>query len=115
MPRKLYIGNLRYTTTEDALRAACEAYGDVTDVKIIIDRETNQSKGFAFVTWTNEADAVLARENLNDFDLDGRALRVDWAEERAPTDRGHRGGKGRSGGNGGDKGGGKRREDISSK
>jgi RNA recognition motif-containing protein len=99
---KLYVGNLSYATTEEALRTAFEEGGRVVEeVAIITDRETGQPRGFAFVKMGSPADAESAIESLDGFELDGRRLRVN--EARA---RGGGGGGGRGGGGGGYRGGG---------
>jgi len=96
MNNRLYVGNLSYYTTEDSLMRAFAQVGDVSEAKLVIDRETGRSRGFAFVTMGTDADAQKAISQLDGQDLDGRPLRVNIAEER----------KGRSGGGGGGYGGG---------
>ena len=84
---KIYVGNLQYNLTEDALKAVFEEVGEVVSVKIITDRFSGESKGFAFVEMSNDDDARKAIEELNGRDMDGRALRVNEArprEERPP-------------------------------
>ncbi len=101
MGNRLYVGNLSFNTGSDALRDAFERYGEVTDVHLVTDRATGQARGFGFVTMgTNEA-AEAAIAGMNGSNLDGRALRVNEAEER-------QGGGGGRGGGGGVGGGGKR-------
>jgi len=101
MGTKLYVGNLSYNSTEASLRAAFEADGrQVREVALIMDRETGRPRGFAFVQMASEADAKAAIAALDGKDLDGRALRVNEAQER-PS-------QGRSGGGGGGGGGGRR-------
>ena len=95
MNNRLYVGNLSYYTTEDALMRTFAQVGDVSEAKLVIDRETGRSRGFAFVTMGTDADAQKAISQLDGQDLDGRPLRVNIAEER----------KGRSGGGGGGGGG----------
>lgn len=99
MGRKLYVGNLTYDCTEDALSAKMAEYGTVESVKIITDRDTGRSKGFGFVEMASDSEAHAAIDGLNGQDMDGRPLRVNEAK---PQERG-----GRSGGGGG--GGGARR------
>ena len=92
MGNKLYVGNLNFSTSEDALRAAFAANGrTVREVAIPSDRETGRPRGFAFVTMGSDADAKAAIAALDGKDLDGRALRVNEAQDRPP----------RSGGGGG--------------
>lgn len=80
--KRLYVGNLSYNTTENTLKAAFMAQGNITQAKIIVDRETGNSKGFAFVEFENAEDAQAAITAWNGADLDGRSLRVSIAEER---------------------------------
>jgi len=78
---KAYVGNLPYTTTEDDLREVFGGEHQVTDVRLIKDRETGQSKGFAFVTFETPAglEAAIGR---NGEELNGRSLRINQAQER---------------------------------
>lgn len=78
----IYIGNMSYNTTEDALRHAFEAFGEVTRVNIIQDRETGRPRGFAFVEMADDNAARAAIDGLNGADLDGRAISVSQARER---------------------------------
>lgn len=96
--QKLYVGSLPYKTTEEELHQLFGQYGSVASVKIVIDRITGQSKGFAFVEMTNEDDAQKAIEGLNGSSLGGRTLIVSVArppsagnEGRGGFDRGSRG------------------------
>jgi cold-inducible RNA-binding protein len=109
MGNRIYVGNLSFHSTEDALRTAFAEVGEVTEVKVITDRETGQSRGFAFVTMASSADATTAIERLNGSLLEGRPLRVNEAQERAEGSRGGGGGFGRSAGGGGRSYGGERR------
>jgi RNA recognition motif-containing protein len=95
----IYVGNLSYTVTEDDLRQAFEAFGDVETAKVIKDNYTGRSKGFGFVEMPNEAEARSAIDGLNDKDLKGRTLNVNKARPRSEGQRyrGNRGG-GRQGG-----------------
>lgn len=99
MGTRLYVGNLSFQTTEDILRDAFAADGrTVTDVKIMLDRDTGRSRGFAFVEMANEADAQAAIQAMNGADVDGRPLRVNEAQPR--QEGGGRGGFGGGGGGG---------------
>jgi cold-inducible RNA-binding protein len=103
--KRLYIGNLSYHTTEDALRDAFGQDGrQVVDVKIVTDRETGQPRGFAFVELSTSEEAEAAISALDGQELDGRRLRVSVAQER--TGGGGGGGGGGYGGGGGGYGGG---------
>jgi RNA recognition motif-containing protein len=101
MGSKLYVGNLNYTTTEDALRTAFAGNGRVVkEVAIPSDRETGRPRGFAFVTMGSDADAKAAIAALDGKDLDGRPLRVNEAQDK-PRAGGGGGGGGRGGYGGG--------------
>jgi RNA recognition motif-containing protein len=80
----IYVGNLSYGMTEDELRDAFAAYGDVSSVKILMDRETGRSRGFAFVEMPNKSEGEAAIAELNGKDLGGRMLRVNEARPREP-------------------------------
>jgi RNA recognition motif-containing protein len=82
MNNRLYVGNLAFQTTEDTLQAVFAECGEVTDVKLMLDRETGRSRGFAFVTLATSEAAQNALSRLHGSELDGRALRVDIAQER---------------------------------
>jgi RNA recognition motif-containing protein len=86
---KLYVGNLPFTATEDSVRALFAPHGAVDKVSLISDRDTNRPRGFGFVEMSN-ADASRAMQALNGTDFDGRALKVNEAQERE-----HAGGGGR--------------------
>jgi RNA recognition motif-containing protein len=112
MSNRLYVGNLSFNATQDAVMERFAAVGGVTSVSVITDRETGQSRGFAFVEMESAEAAQKAIAALDGQDLGGRSLRVSIAEERAP--RGGGGGfRGGGGGGGGgyrdDRGGGGRR------
>ena len=84
MSSKIYVGNLNYKTTENQLKDLFGQYGDVESVNIIMDRYTDQSKGFGFVEMAEEDAATAAISSLNGQEFDGRSLRVDEAKERKP-------------------------------
>ncbi len=105
MGNKLFVGGLAWATTDDSLRNAFEAFGTVTDAKVITDRETGRSRGFGFVTFSTSDEARNAVNGLNETDLDGRSIRVNEAQERPRTGGGGGGGYG-GGGGGGYRGGG---------
>jgi RNA recognition motif-containing protein len=103
---KLFVGNLNFQTTKDQLEALFAEAGELVDVFLPLDRNTGKPRGFAFVEYADEANAVAAVEKFNGHDLGGRALRVNEAAERparpprAPSFRGPSGG-GNGGGDGG--------------
>jgi RNA recognition motif-containing protein len=80
---RLYVGNLPWSSTEDDVREMFEAIGTVESVALITDRETGRSRGFAFVEMSPE-NAQKAMQDLDGKDIDGRALRVNEAQERQP-------------------------------
>ena len=108
----IYVGNLSHSSTEDGLRQLFEQFGEVSTVKIIKDKFTGSSRGFAFVEMPIADEAKQAIENTNGVDLDGRNLRVNEARpvEARGGDRGDSRGPRpfRSGGFGGPRGGGNR-------
>lgn len=79
---RLYVGNLPYRITEGEMRDLFGQYGEVVDVRIIQDRETRRSRGFGFVEMSNEDEGTKAIENLNDFEVMGRNLKVNKAKPR---------------------------------
>ncbi len=96
MAKKLYVGNLSYNTTDASLNSAFAAFGAVESANVIIDKMTGRSRGFGFVTMTNDDEATKAIEAMNGQDLEGRKLTVNEAKpltERPPRrnfDRGDR-------------------------
>jgi RNA recognition motif-containing protein len=117
MSKKLYVGNLSYSTNEDELRRMFAEVGVVTSVNVITDRETGRSKGFGFVEMESDDAAQQAIERYNNTEIGGRRIAVN--EARPPAERpfggggarggrgggGDRGGRGGGGGGGGDRGG----------
>jgi RNA recognition motif-containing protein len=120
--RKVFVGNLNFDTTKRELEEALGEAGKITDVHIPVDRNTGKPRGFAFVEFSDSSEAAEAIARFNGFELSGRALRINEAEERRPRAPGgprpsfDRGGGGnsfggfrdeQSGGGGGDHYGGK--------
>ena len=101
MNKKLYVGNLPFSAEEDQLQAFFAAEGQVASVRILTDRETGRSRGFAFVEMGTPEEAQKAMNALNGKDFMGRALMVSEAREQAPRT----GGRGGFGGGGGGRGG----------
>ena len=99
MSNRLYVGNLPFHATEDLIQKTFATSGEVKAVNLMLDRVSGQSRGFGFVEMATAEAAQKAINDLNGHDMDGRALRVDIAEERRP------GGGGGGGGGGGDRGG----------
>jgi RNA recognition motif-containing protein len=83
---KLFVGNLSFGTTEDAVRSLFETHGSVDRVSILTDRDTGRSRGFGFVEMSNDSEAEKAISAINGRELGGRALTVN--EARPKTDRG---------------------------
>ena len=108
MGKKLYVGNLPYTATEQALTDSFSECGTVTSVKIITDRETGRSKGFGFVEMGTDEEAASAITKFNGAMYEGRAMTVSEAKPMAPREGGGGGGGGRGGFGGGGGGGGSR-------
>lgn len=88
MATKLFVGSLSYNTTDDGLEEAFASVGNVASAKVIMDRDTNRSKGFGFVEMSNDDEAKAAIEQLNGKELDGRTIIV--TEARPREDRGER-------------------------
>jgi RNA recognition motif-containing protein len=106
--KRLFVGNLSFNTMEDDLIAAFEQDGrKVESAQIMVDRDTGRSRGFAFVEMANDADAQAAIQAMNGVELDGRALRVNEAQERQQRGGGGGGGGGGRRGGGGGYGGGR--------
>ena len=87
MSKKLYVGNLNYATTEERLREVFAPYGEILSAVVIVDRATGQSKGFGFVELADDDAAERAISTLGGREIDGRRVRVNEAEERAPRER----------------------------
>lgn len=95
MSQNLFIGSLAYATNDDGLKAFFEQVGEVESARVIMDRETNRSKGFGFVQYTDEANNQKAIDQLNGQELDGRAITVTAArpkEDRPRRDNDNGGG-----------------------
>jgi RNA recognition motif-containing protein len=109
MGKKLYVGNLPFSATEDSLREAFARFGTVESVNIITDRDTGQSKGFGFIELSSKQEAAEAISKMNSAEMDGRTLKVSEALPQVPRDGGGArrgfGGGGRGGGYGGGGGG----------
>jgi RNA recognition motif-containing protein len=82
MSARLFVGNLSFNTNELELRDLFSQMGTIVDLKVVTDRETGRSRGFAFVEMSNAAEATEAISQLNGRDLGGRTLKVNEAEER---------------------------------
>ncbi len=100
----IYLGNLSYEATEEDIKEAFEAFGEVESARIIRDKYTNRSKGFGFVEMPDDGNAQSAIDNLNDTELKGRKITVNKARPRTDSGRGGRGGGYGAGGRGGRQG-----------
>ena len=107
MGRKLYVGNLPYSATEQSLREAFAASGTVDSVSLITDRDSGQSKGFGFIEMSTDQEAQAATQAMNGKTIDGRQIKVNEAKPRESRGPGGGGGGGRGGFGGGGGGGGR--------
>ena len=98
--KNLFVGNLPFGTTEDALRDHFSPFGEVQQVRIMTDRDTGRSRGFAFVEMVQDEEAAKAIAALNGKEFDGRALTINEARPKPARSGGFRNGGGRSGGYG---------------
>jgi len=90
MAKKLFVGGLSWGTTDADLKKAFAPYGEITEAKVITERDTGRSRGFGFVTFARDEDAKTAISKMHGTYLDGRNITVNEAQEKAP--RGDRGG-----------------------
>jgi RNA recognition motif-containing protein len=97
MSKKLFVGGLSWDTTDQSLAAAFETFGPISEAKVITDRDTGRSRGFGFVTFDAPADADRAMQEMDGAQIDGRAVRVNEAQDKR---RGGGGGGGFGGGGG---------------
>ena len=88
METKIYVGNLAYSTTEEALRTLFSAFGSVASVELIKDRDTGNSKGFAFVEMGSQSESSKAIGSLNGTSLENRVIKVNFAKPREERPRG---------------------------
>src|SRR5512134_2368830 len=86
MGKKLYVGNLPFSATEDSLKEAFSQFGTVESATIITDRDTGQSKGFGFLELATQQEATSAIAKMNGSEMDGRSLKVAEAQAKAPRD-----------------------------
>jgi RNA recognition motif-containing protein len=106
MSKKLFVGGLSWGTDDDGLRRAFEKFGQIAEAKVITDRETGRSRGFGFITFASDSDAMSAMSEMDGKEVDGRTIKVNEAQERPPRSGGGGGGGGFGGGGGGYGGGG---------
>lgn len=103
--KKIYVGNFPFSMTDPELRSLFEPYGTVESASVVTDRDTGRSRGFGFVSMTNDEEADRAMAALNGKDFGGRALTVNEARPQTQRSFGDRGGRGDRGGDRGDRGG----------
>lgn len=84
MAKRLFVGSLPWSVTNEELRQLFETYGTVSDAVVLTERQTGRSKGFGFVEFANDTEALAAIEKLNGTDLHGRKLVVNEAAPKAP-------------------------------
>ncbi len=95
-PKKLFVGNVSFNTSEDQLRELFAEYGTITQIKLVTDRYTGRSRGIAFVEFETEDEAAAAIEALHEYEFDGRNLVVNVARPPRPRSE-YRGGNNRGG------------------
>lgn len=86
MGKKIYVGNLPYSATDQTLNDAFAGHGSVSSARVIMDRDSGRSKGFGFVEMTTDSEALTAIQKLNGSDMDGRAINVSEAKPQAPRE-----------------------------
>jgi len=86
MGKKLFVGGLSFNTTDDGLREGFARFGEITEAKVITDRDTGRSRGFGFVTFARDEDAKKAISKMDGASLDGRTIKVSEAQEKGPRD-----------------------------
>ena len=92
MAKKLGGGGLSWDTKDDGLRQAFASYGEITEAKVITDRDTGRSRGFGFVTFARDEDAQTAISKVDGTSLDGKTIKVNEAQEKSPRGGGRSGG-----------------------
>jgi len=95
MSKKLFVGGLSWNTTDQSLQTAFSRFGEVTEARVITDRDTGRSRGFGFVTFENAEHASAAISAMNETDLDGRTIKVNEAMDKGPRPSGGGGGRDR--------------------
>lgn len=95
MAKKLFVGGLSWDTTDAGLLKAFSSYGEISEAKVISDRDTGRSRGFGFVTFVQDDDAKKAISTMDGTTLDGRTIKVNEAQEKSPREGGRGGGHNR--------------------
>ena len=84
MAKKLFVGGLSWDTTDDGLRQAFASYGEITEAKVITERDSGRSRGFGFVTFSEDENAKSAISKMDGTNLDGKTIKVNEAQEKSP-------------------------------
>jgi cold-inducible RNA-binding protein len=92
MAKRLFVGGISWGTTDADLRKAFEPFGEISEAKVITERDTGRSRGFGFVTFVQDEDAKAAISKMHGTRLDGRTITVNEAQEKSPR-QGSRGGE----------------------
>jgi cold-inducible RNA-binding protein len=92
MAKKLFVGGLSWDTTDEGLRQAFASCGEITEAKVITDRDTGRSRGFGFVTFAQNEDAKSAISKMDGTNLDGKTIKVNEAQEKSSRPGGRSGG-----------------------
>ncbi len=87
MAKKLFIGGISWNTGDAELRQAFESFGEVTEATVVTDRQTGRSRGFGFVSFTDDESAAKALSEMDGTELDGRNIRVNEAHDKPRPDR----------------------------
>lgn len=93
MSKKVFVGGLSWNTENDSLREAFETFGEVTESRVITDRDTGRSRGFGFITFESAESASRAISEMDGTELDGRTIKVNEAQDK-PRDNNRGGGGG---------------------
>lgn len=104
MGKRIFVGNLPFSATDQVLQETFAQYGTVESAKVITDRMSGRSKGFGFVEMSNDTEAQAAIDKLNGAEYEGRTITVNEAREMQPREGGGGGGRGYGGGGGGGRG-----------
>src|SRR4030067_429287 len=92
MAKKVFVGGVSCDTTDEGLQQAFASYGEITEAKVITDRDTGRSRGFGFVTFAQDEDAKTAISKMDGTSLDGKTIKVNEAQEKSPRGGGRSGG-----------------------
>jgi len=82
MGKKLFVGGITWAMDDESLSKAFEEHGTIEEANVVTERDTGRSRGFGFVTFENEEDAIAAQKAMDGMELDGRQIRVDFANSK---------------------------------